>query len=148
MPRTLFLSMAVTDIGFLVYWTVSGLYAAGVVEIPPEWLFASYHDARAVAWNWSFLPLDLAVSGTGLWSIAAARRRGEWRAPALMSLVLCSAAGGMAIGYWGLLGEFDPAWFLPNLILFLWPIFFLPALMREGRTSIIEEHMRGKHAGG
>jgi hypothetical protein len=31
----------------------------------------------------------------------------------------------MAIGHWALLGEFDPFWFLPNLALLIWPLFFL-----------------------
>jgi hypothetical protein len=43
-------------------------------------------------------------------------------------------AGGMAVGYWTLAWEkFDPAWFLPNLALLLWPLAFLPGLI--GRLS-------------
>lgn len=36
----------------------------------------------------------------------------------------------MAIAYWTLLGEFDPAWFLPNLLIFLWPLAFIRFLLR------------------
>lgn len=128
MPRALLFSIATTDLGFVVYWAVSALYAAGLVEIPPDVLFADYHDARAIAWNWSFLPLDLAVTGFGLWALAASRNQDSWRMPAAISLALCSTAGGMAIGYWALLRDFDPAWFLPNLLLFVWPLIFLPGL--------------------
>lgn len=129
MPRALLLAIAATDLGFVIYWAVSALYASGFANIPPDYLFADYHDARAVAWNWSFLPLDLAVTGFGFWAIAASRRQDNWRMPAAISLALCSTAGGMAIGYWVLLSEFDPAWFLPNLLLFAWPLLFLPGLL-------------------
>ena len=54
-----------------------------------------------------------------------------WRPLALISLILTMVAGGMAVGYWTLLGEFDPAWYLPNLALLLWPLAFLPGLMRD-----------------
>jgi hypothetical protein len=84
------------------------------------------------AWNWSFFPLDMAFSITGL---AAVRFAGSgnalWRPLALVSLVLTMVAGGMAVGYWSLLGEFDPAWFLPNFLLLVWPILFLPRLVQE-----------------
>ena len=48
---------------------------------------------------------------------------------ALISLVLTQVAGLMAVGYWALLGEFDPSWFLPNLALVVWPMAFLPRLV-------------------
>jgi hypothetical protein len=35
----------------------------------------------------------------------------------------------MAIAYWTLLAEFDPAWFLPNLALAVWPLFFIGGLV-------------------
>ena len=39
------------------------------------------------------------------------------------------AAGGMAVGYWLILGEIEPAWLMPNLLLVLWPLAFLPGLI-------------------
>jgi hypothetical protein len=85
-----------------------------------------------VAWNWSFLPVDLAFSILGLAAVRAARRGNPiWRPLALLSLAFTMVAGGMAVSYWTLLGEFDPSWFLPNLALVIWPLFFLPGLVRD-----------------
>ena len=66
-------------------------------------------------------------------SAVTAARRGSaiWRPLALMSLAFTLAAGGMAVAYWTILREFDVTWFLPNLALLIWPLFYLPALVRE-----------------
>jgi hypothetical protein len=66
MSNSLRLSLSITDIVFLAYWLVSALHLAGVLPIPADWLYADADDPRVVAWNWSFLPLDLAFSLTGL----------------------------------------------------------------------------------
>jgi hypothetical protein len=47
-------------------------------------------------------------------------------------------AGGMACGYWLLIGEIDPTWFGMNLLLLVWPMIFLPRLVHDmaaGQTS-------------
>jgi hypothetical protein len=132
MPRSLKLALAVTDVLFLAYWTVSVLAQLGVVHLPRAWMYAHYDQGLVVAWNWSFLPLDLSFSVLGLSAVEAARRgKAIWRPLALLSLAITTAAGGMAVAYWTLLGEFDPAWFLPNLALVLWPLFFIPGLVRQ-----------------
>lgn len=126
MSKNLQLALSVTDILFLIYWSASALHLAGVLPIPADWLYANADDARVVAWNWSFLPLDLAFSFTGLAAIRYARQGHTlWRPLALISLVLTMVAGGMAVGYWTLLKEFDPFWYLSNLALLVWPLFFL-----------------------
>ena len=131
MSAALRIALTVTDVLFIAYWSLAALDAAGVLAIPEALLYAHAHDPRVVAWNWSFFPLDLAFSLTGLAAVAASRRDAPiWRPLALVSLVLTMVAGGMAVGYWTLLGEYDPAWFLPNLLLLLWPIFFLRRLAR------------------
>ena len=130
MPRALKFALATTDLAFLVYWSVSGLAQAGAIHIPAAWMYAHYDQPSVVAWNWSFLPLDLMFSTTGLTAVAAAQRGSPlWRPLALLSLAFTMAAGGMAVAYWTLLREFEPAWFLPNLTLVLWPLIFLPGLM-------------------
>lgn len=132
MSRALAFSLAVTDLVFLAYWSVSLLALAGVIHVPPDAMYAGYDQPRVIAWNWSFLPLDLAFSASGLLAVRAARRGDPiWRPLALISLAFTMAAGGMAIGYWILLGEFNPSWFLPNLTLVVWPLAFLPGLVRE-----------------
>ena len=134
MSKSLQLALSVTDILFLAYWTVSALHLAGLVPIPADWLYADADDARVVAWNWSFFPLDLAFSLTGLAAIRYARKSNPlWKPLALVSLVLTMVAGGMAVGYWALLGEFDPFWFLPNLALLIWPMFFLGRIIAQLR---------------
>lgn len=131
MPPALRLGLAVTDVAFLLYWVVAGASALGLVAIPESLLYADASNARVVAWNWSFFPLDVAFSVTGLLAVHKARRGDpSWRPLALVSLVLTMVAGGMAVAYWTLLAEFNPAWFLPNLALLVWPVFFLPGLMK------------------
>ena len=132
MPRTLKIALTITDWAFLAYWTAALLDVAGVIKIPPDWLYADARDARVIAWNWSFFPLDIAFAATGLISVRLARRGdGGWRVFALVSLVLTMVAGGMAVAYWSLLGEFNWAWFAPNLLLLLWPLWFLPRLVAD-----------------
>lgn len=117
----------VTDLGFLAYWLITLL---GI--IPEQYLFKDYQDPILAAWNWSFLPLDLLISATGLASLLAHRQgRPLWRSLALLSLVLTSCSGLMAISFWVLRRDFDPFWWGPNLYLLLYPLFFLPRLMRQ-----------------
>ncbi len=132
MPRSLAIALTVTDWLFIAYWTVSGLDRIGLIHIPADLLYANAHDPAVIAWNWSFFPLDIAFSVIGLAAVRASRLgRPIWRPLALISLILTMVAGGMAVAYWTLLGEFYPAWFLPNLALLLWPMLFLPGLIRQ-----------------
>jgi hypothetical protein len=130
MSRSLAASLAITDVLFLAYWSAALLNQVGLLSIPAELMYAGYDNPRVVAWNWSFLPLDLAFSATGLMAVRAARRGDPtWRPLALISLTLTVVAGLMAVAYWAILREFDPSWFLPNLALLIWPLFFLPRLV-------------------
>ena len=130
MPTGLAIALSVTDFVFLAYWALSALAASGVVHIPASLMYADYGNPRVVAWNWSFLPLDLAFSLSGLGAVAAARRGLPlWRPLALISLIVTIAAGLMAVSYWTLLCEFDPSWFLANAALIAWPLAFLPGLI-------------------
>lgn len=135
MSRTLALYIVITDVAFSLYWVLSAAYLSGIVHVPDAFLFSGYHDRHLVAWNWSFLPLDLAATAFGAWAILASRRQGEWRTLAAVSLALWSTAGGMAVAYWTLMAEFDLSWFLPNLFVFVWPLFFLPGLIRPSVPS-------------
>lgn len=130
MGKGLRIALTVTDLAFLAYWLASAFHAAGALPIPADWLYANADDRRVVAWNWSFFPLDVAFSVTGLAAVRLAKRSNPmWRPLALVSLTLTMVAGGMAVAYWTLLGEFAPAWLLPNLALLLWPMAFLPGLI-------------------
>ena len=130
MKRSLTVALTVTDIAFILYWAVAGLALTNVVELPSEWMYANYDQPDVIAWNWSFFPMDIAFSYFGLKAVGAARRGDAvWRSYAIVSLTLTMAAGGMAVSYWTLLKEFDPAWFLPNLALVVWPLFFMRDLL-------------------
>jgi hypothetical protein len=126
-PASLRWLLLVTDWGFVVYWSVTALAATGVIAVPTEWMFRNHSDPVMVAWNWSFLPLDLAASVLGL---LAVRAGGAWKGLATVSLALTSCAGLMAVSFWAISGDFDPSWWGPNLFLLLWPWIFLPGLMR------------------
>jgi hypothetical protein len=130
MPRSLAIALTVTDLAFLLYWSLAALSQSGLLQIPPEWMYANYEQRDVIAWNWSFLPIDLAFSVFGLMAVASSRAQDPaWRSYAIVSLTLTMAAGGMAVSYWTLLGEFNPSWFIPNLVLVLWPPFFMRRLM-------------------
>ncbi|MBU8898677.1 YvaD family protein [Corallococcus sp. M34] len=126
-----------TDTLFLAYWLATSLAALGVFAPPEGWLFKDYHDARVVAWNWSFLPLDVLFALTGYLSVYLhGRGQAEWRAMAWVSLTLTFCAGLMAVAYWAILGEFDPTWLLPNLAVMLWPLFFVRPLLRAPEATV------------
>ncbi len=134
MSKSLSLLLALTDLGFILYWTVPALMALDLVHIPADVMYADASNPRVIAWNWSFFPLDIAFSIMGLMAVRAARAGDpRWRAYALISLVLTMTAGGMAVSYWVLLGEIDPFWVGTNLALVIWPLFFLPGLVRSLR---------------
>ncbi|MFF4419016.1 DUF5360 family protein [Streptosporangium sp. NPDC001559] len=120
--------MLLTDVGFLVYFSVTGL---GL--IPAAWAFADYTEPLMVSWNWSFLWIDLLASVTGLLSLHLLRRgASEAERLMLVSLVLTSASGLMAVAFWTLRGDFSLAWWIPNLYLLLFP---LPAIVRLVRPA-------------
>ena len=114
------------DVGFLVYWT---LIIANL--LPPEVMFDGYELPEVQAWNWSFLPLDVLVSVTGIVGQTSKRLNGT--VMLTISLVLTSCSGGMAIAYWAFLGDFQIAWWLPNLVLLIFPL--IPLIRFARRRS-------------
>ncbi len=40
----------------------------------------------------------------------------------------------MAVSYWAILREFDASWFLANLTLVIWPLFFMRRLLSDVGT--------------
>jgi hypothetical protein len=112
--------LLIVDLGLLAYWVVTAL---GL--LPPEYAFKDYHDPTVVAWNWSFLPLDLAASLTGIIGVVMLRRA-LTSLPAMLvitvSLTLTFCAGLMAIAFWSFYRDFDPFWWVPNLALMVIPV--------------------------
>lgn len=119
-----------TDVAFLGYWSLSLLHLVGLLSLPPALMYAGFEQARVFAWNWSFLPVDVLFSITGLLAVRLARVGDpRWRPLSIISLCLTFVAGFMAVAYWTILGEFDPGWYLPNLALVVWPLLFIPGLV-------------------
>lgn len=126
----------VTDILFLLYWFVSLLILAGLLNIPNEYLYSDYNDPAVVAWNWSFFPLDVAFSICGLMAIRRFKQdHPSWVMYAAVSLCLTFCAGLMAIAFWTIRLEFDPSWWIPNFLIMVWPLYFLPKLFRGVRLQ-------------
>jgi len=118
--RTLRYYFYVVDIGFIIYWLITLLEI-----VPSEYLFKDYSNPILLAWNWSFLPIDLLISVTGLWSIWLwERNNNTWASLALISLVLTSCSGLQALAFWTIRMDFDFWWWLPNVFLVGYPFFF------------------------
>jgi len=110
------------DFGFIFYWLLIALNL-----IPHEWVFQNYDDPNVRAWNWSFLPLDIAASITGFMGI---KGKGNL-ALLVISSALTMVAGGMALAFWGIQGFFNLGWWLPNLFLFVAGLIFLVRLVNS-----------------
>lgn len=109
------------DIGFIAYWIITALQL-----IPPEYLYHDYSNPILINWNWSFFPLDILISITGLASIRMYQVNNEnWEKWALASLILTISSGLQAISYWAFAHEFDFGWWSFNAFLILYPLFFL-----------------------
>lgn len=131
MGRTLKGLMLFTDIGFIVYWTITFMG-----WIPKEYLYQDYSNELLVAWNMSFIPLDMFISATGLLSIYYYNRKNPvWSSLCFASLLLTSCSGLQAISFWAIRLDFDVMWWTPNLFLLIYPLFFLAKVIKRGRTS-------------
>jgi len=120
--------LILTDISFLLYWFVTYFQL-----IPSRYAYQDYTDEMLVIWNWSFFPLDVLISITGLLSLYYYRKSGAlWRPLVLISLVLTSCSGLQAISFWVIKQDYDLMWWIPNLFLLIYPLFFIPGLVRSG----------------
>jgi hypothetical protein len=94
--------------------------------IPGEYLFKDYYNPVVMVWNWSFLPLDLLISFTGLTSLYLYKKKNiAWQRLALVSLVLTFCSGLMAIAFWIIKMDFDIIFWIMNLFILIYPLFFL-----------------------
>ncbi len=110
----------ITDFSFIFYWFITYFKL-----IPEEYLFKDYKNDLVVIWNWSFFPLDIFISLTGLTSIYFSKKQKLSEFLILISLVLTFCSGLQAISYWVIAKDFDLSWWIPNLYLLLYPIYFL-----------------------
>lgn len=137
LPGWVRLCVILTDVLFLTYWAVSLADVAGLLTIPPEAMYGDYRNPVVVAWNWSFFPLDVLFSVLGLWGVRVSRRDAVLAFGLLTtSLALTFCAGLMAVSFWALKLEFAPEWWIPNLIIMLWPIPAFAAMLRRAKLQI------------
>lgn len=117
----------VTDIGFIIYWFVTLIHV-----LPLEWAFKDYNNPIIVDWNWSFFPLDMCISFSGITTtVLAAKKNPIWKKFALISLVLTISSGLQAVSFWYLRNDFDPLWWGFNLYLIIYPLFFIKPILKE-----------------
>jgi hypothetical protein len=111
--------MLVTDVGFLAYWAVIFFSL-----LPADLLYKDHDKPIMVAWNWSFAPIDILASLSGLSAIWLSKRN-----PALAYILLITSiiftfcAGTMAISFWWIQGEFELIWWAPNIYLIVWSVY-------------------------
>ncbi|MCE3198221.1 DUF5360 family protein [Paenibacillus sonchi] len=127
MTKLLKLLMVITDAGFLIYWLVTWLHL-----VPDEYLYKDYDNEIMMAWNVSFMPLDLLISFTGLSSMYLyTKNKRQWLPLCIISLSLTFCSGLQAIAFWAVRLDLDWFWWGPNLFLMLYPLLFLPALIKN-----------------
>ena len=115
------------DLSFILYWIITFFHL-----IPPEYLYNNYSNQLMVNWNWSFFPIDILISVTGLTSLYLEKKMNpKWIFMAFISLILTSASGLMAISYWIIAKEFFLIWWIPNLILLFYPLYFITHLLKS-----------------
>lgn len=115
----------ITDIGFIIYWFITLFHL-----IPQYLLFKDYTNPILVSWNWSFFPLDMVISLTGLSSLYLFYQGNIlWKKFSLISLVLTFCSGLQAISFWIIRYDFDLLWWIFNLYLIIYPMFFIKNLV-------------------
>lgn len=115
-------ALLATEVGMGLYWLLAGLMAATVISIPPEYMYSDYTNPLVVAWNWSFLPIDLIFVASGIAAFVSPDGSEKKRALRQLGLTTMFCSGLMAISYWVILGQFDPFWWGLNIWLMLLPI--------------------------
>ena len=117
--------LTITEVGMILYWLFATLVLFEIINVSPEIMYSNYQDETMVAWNWSFLPLDIIFAITGLsarfLNISNTRRS----ILSIFSLALMFCAGLFALSFWVIESSFDPLWWGINLWLLLLSIFVL-----------------------
>lgn len=125
--KTLKYFFLIIDITVIIYWAITAFHL-----MPAEFMFNDYKSPMMVNWNWSFFPLDMLIPITGLYSVYLNNKgNSKWLPYAFISLILTSVSGLQAISYWYLAKDFELSWWLPNLFLLIYPLFFIPQLIKK-----------------
>ncbi len=130
----------VTDLGFIIYWIVTFFNL-----IPKSWAFKDYDNSIIIAWNWSFFPLDILISITGLSSLYLYNKNREaWKTFALISLILTFCSGLQAITFWVYSNDYEITWWVMNLYLMIYPLFFLKMFLKRDKDETSESFRGAK----
>lgn len=99
----------------LAYWGLASFNSLGFIHIPAEWMYSDHTNPIVVAWNWSFLPIDVLFAFAGLFARFGGLNAVRARDLSLIALTLMICAGTMAISFWTIQGAFDPLWWGVNI---------------------------------
>ena len=114
--------LLLTDAGMLLYWLVVFLDALSLVRLNPEYMYSDYQNPLMVAWNLSFLPIDVAFALSGLVALLYPLSQKAKETLITISLTLMFCAGVMALSFWIILEDFNLFWWGVNLWLMALPI--------------------------
>ncbi|GAB18877.1 hypothetical protein GOEFS_069_00030 [Gordonia effusa NBRC 100432] len=119
--------LLVVDTALVLYWV-----AVSVDVIPKDAAFRDYSNPIVQAWNWSFLPLDIAATAVGFLGVYLMRIGNvHGRLVLACGLTLTFCAGFMAIAFWAFRGDFSTLWWASNVLLMVVPVVVFSALVRE-----------------
>lgn len=119
MNKTIKVLLTVTEVGMIAYWVFATLVLLNIIYVSPELMYSNYKNPIIVAWNWSFLPIDILFATIGLIATFVPMSKQRQQFLSIVSLTLMFCAGLMAISFWLLQQSFDPIWWTVNLWLML-----------------------------
>ena len=114
--------LLLTDAGMLLYWLIVFLDALSLIALNPEYMYSDYQNPLMVAWNLSFLPIDVAFALSGLVALLYPLSQKTKETLITISLTLMFCAGVMALSFWIILEDFNLFWWGVNLWLMALPI--------------------------
>ena len=115
--------LTLTEVFMLLYWLFATLVALKLITVSAELMYPDHTDPTIVAWNWSFLPIDLLFALCGLASRFLGLSSSTKQTLSVFSLSLMFCAGLMALTFCVIVGFYDAFWWDTNLWLVLLPVF-------------------------
>ena len=119
--------LVLVDAGLLLYWfmVITDLF-------PKDLRFRDYSNEIVQAWNWSFVPLDVAAALVVFLGVFLMNRKIAAGELVLMfGLTLTFCAGFMAISFWAYYGDFEIFWWGANSILMIVPLLVFANMVYE-----------------
>ena len=111
MPMSLNWTFRIIDWSMLLYWSLISLAALSMITLPASMMYDGYSTPMIDAWNWSFASLDVLLALLGLITFAS----------------------------WAVEGEFNPSWWIQNLLLMILPAYWFFKFFIAQRNLIDEQ---------